>query len=157
MHAEDLISDFWKGPLNSYCIKAAIACQEVTMPFVSYFPPFLSIYTAEPHIPSSFNDEDNKSDQGYSDEDQPMSPEPYNSDKLSTPITEHQPTWLTTYNNDPFCHCQLQVAVGRTGLTCGEERCALGGHWRSWILSILVTLMTDTSTYWVPRTYGCDS
>jgi hypothetical protein len=90
MHAEDLISDFEKDPLT--VIRTAIACQKVTMPFVPYFPPFLCTFATEPCLPGSFDEEDNESDQGYSDEDQPMSPEPYNPDEPPTPTVEHQPT-----------------------------------------------------------------
>jgi hypothetical protein len=100
MHAEDLISDFEKDP--STVIKAAITCQEVTMPFVPYFPPFLSTYAAEPRLPGSLNmEEDNKSDQGYSDEEQPMSPEAYDLDKPPTPTIANPPTRLTAYDIDP--------------------------------------------------------
>jgi hypothetical protein len=100
MHAENLILDFKKNP--STVIKAAIAYQEVTMPFVPYFSPFLSIYATEPCLSRSFNDEDNESNQGYSDEDQPMSPELYDSDEPPTPTAEHQPNQLTAYNDDPY-------------------------------------------------------
>jgi hypothetical protein len=112
MHAEDLISDFEKDP--STVIKAAVACQEATMPFVPYFPPFLSTYAASTHIPGSLNieDDDNESDQGYSDEDQPMSPEPYSpgsrpptprppTPKPPTPTTEYQPSRLVEYDVYP--------------------------------------------------------
>jgi hypothetical protein len=101
MHAEDLISDFEKG--TSTVIKAAIACQEATMPFIPYFPPFLSTYAAEPHLSSSLDmEEDNESDQGYSDEDQPMSPEPYNPNEPPTPTTENPPSRLTAYDTNPY-------------------------------------------------------
>jgi hypothetical protein len=101
MHAENLISDFEKDA--STVIKAAITCQEATMPFVPYFPPFLSTYAASARIPSSLDikDDDDESDQGYSDEDQPMSPKLYDLDEPPTPTTEHQPTQLAAYKNDP--------------------------------------------------------
>jgi hypothetical protein len=100
MHAEDLILDFEKDP--SIVIKATIACQEATMPFAPYFPPFLSTYAAEPCLPSSLDmKEDNESDQGYSDENQPMSPEPYNLEEPPTPTTANPPTRLTAYNTSP--------------------------------------------------------
>jgi hypothetical protein len=108
MHAEDLISDFEKD--TSTVIKAAVACQEATMPFVPYFPPFLSTYAASARIPGSLDidmDEDNESDQGYSDEDQPMSPEPYSPDngpptpRPPTPTTEYKPSRLAAYDVDP--------------------------------------------------------
>jgi hypothetical protein len=101
MHAEDLISDFEKDP--SIVIKAAIACQEATMPFVPYFPPFLSTYAAEPCIPGSlYDDKDNESNQSYSDEDQPMSPEPYDPENPPTPTTANPPSRLTAYNTNPY-------------------------------------------------------
>jgi len=100
MHAEDLISDFKKDA--SIVIKAAVACQEVTMPFVPYFPPFLSTYAAEPHLPGSLDMEaDNESNQGYSDEDQPMSPEAYDPDEPPTPTTANPPSRLIAYDTDP--------------------------------------------------------
>ena len=107
MHAEDLISDFEKD--TSTVIKAAVACQEATMPLVPYFPPFLSIYAASTRLPGSLNieDDDNKSDQGYSDEDQPMSPEAYDpEDPLTptgppTPTAEDQPSRLIAYDIYP--------------------------------------------------------
>jgi hypothetical protein len=94
MHAEDLISDFEEG--TSTVVKAAVTCQEATMPFVPYFPPFLSTYAAEPRLPGSLDmEEDNESDQGYSDEDQPMSPEPYSPD--NGPPTPRPPTPTMEY------------------------------------------------------------
>jgi hypothetical protein len=112
MHAEDLISDFEKN--TSTVIKAAVACQEATMPFVPYFPPFLSTYAASTRIPGSLDieDDDNESDQGYSDEDQPMSPEAYDSEgpptplgpstpRPPTPTTEYRPSRLTAYDFYP--------------------------------------------------------
>jgi hypothetical protein len=100
MHAEDLISDFEKEP--STVIKATIACQEATMPFVLYFPPFLSTYAAEPCLPASLDmEEDDESNQGYSDKDQPMSPEPYDTDEPPTPTTANPPSRLTAYNIKP--------------------------------------------------------
>jgi hypothetical protein len=101
MHAEDLISDFEKD--TSTVIKAAVACQEATMPFIPYFPPFLSTYAASTHIPDSLDieDDDNESDQGYSDEDQPMSPEAYDPEGPLTPIgppTPRPPTPTTEYH-----------------------------------------------------------
>jgi hypothetical protein len=100
MHAEDLISDFEKD--TSTVIKAAVACQEATMPFVPYFPPFLSTYAAEPRLPGSLDmEEDNESNQGYSDEDQPMSPEAYDPDEPPTPTTANPPSRLTAYDIDP--------------------------------------------------------
>jgi len=106
MHAKDLILDFEKDTLT--VMKAAVACQESTMPFVPYFPPFLSTYAAEPHLPGSLDmEEDNESDQGYSNEDEPMSPEPYSpgngppTPRPPTPTMEHQPSQLTAYNIDP--------------------------------------------------------
>ena len=113
MHAEDLISDFEKD--TSTVIKAAIACQEATMPFVPYFPPFLSTYAASTRIPGSLDikEDDNESDQGYSDEDQPMSLEAYDLEgpltptrpptpRPPTPTTEQQPSRLAAYDSDPF-------------------------------------------------------
>ena len=70
MHAEDLISDFEKDTLT--VIRATVACQEATMPFIPYFPPFLSTYAARTRIPGSLDIdiiEDNESNQGYSDKD----------------------------------------------------------------------------------------
>jgi hypothetical protein len=101
MHTKDQISDFKKGA--STVINAAIACQEATMPLVPYFPPFLSTYAASTHIPSSLNirNDDNKSDQGYSDDKQPMLPELYKLDEPSTPITENQPSHLIAYDTYP--------------------------------------------------------
>jgi hypothetical protein len=100
MHAEDLILDFEEGTLT--VIKAAIACREATMPFVPYFPPFLSTYAAEPCLPGSLDmEEDNESDQGYSDENQPMSLEPYDPDEPPTPTTRNPPSRLTAYDIDP--------------------------------------------------------
>ena len=65
MHAKDLILDF-KTP----AIRTIAACQEITMPFVPYFLPFLSLYATGSCIPSALNNEDDdKSDQGYSDDD----------------------------------------------------------------------------------------
>jgi len=99
MHAKDLISDFEKD--TSTVIRAAVACQEVTMPFVPYFPPFLSTYAASTRIPGSLDidmDEDNESNQGYSDEDQPMSPEDY---EPPTPTIANPPSRLTAYDVDP--------------------------------------------------------
>ena len=97
MHAKDLISEF-----EAPAIKTIVACQEATMPFIPYFPLFLSAFATEPHLSGSFDEKDNESNQGYSDEDQPMSPEPYNLDKPSTPTAEHQSIWLTTYDNNPY-------------------------------------------------------
>jgi hypothetical protein len=112
MHAEDLILDFEKD--TSTVINAAVACQEVTMPFVPYFPPFLSTYAASTCIPGSLDieDDDNESDQGYSDEDQPMSPEAYDPEgpltptrpltpRPPTPTAEDQPSRLIAYNIYP--------------------------------------------------------
>jgi hypothetical protein len=100
MHAEDLISDFEKD--TSTVIKATVACQEATMPFIPYFPPFLSTYAAEPRLPGSLDmEEDNKSDQGYSDEDQPMSPEAYDPDEPPTLTTANPPSRLTAYDINP--------------------------------------------------------
>jgi hypothetical protein len=101
MHAEDLISDFEKGP--STAIKATVACQEATMPFIPYFSQFLSTYAAEPHLPSSLDmDEDNECNQGYSKEDQPMSPEAYDPEEPPTPTTANPPSRLTAYNISPY-------------------------------------------------------
>ena len=113
MHAEDLISDFEKDTLT--VIRAAVACQEATMPFIPYFPPFLSTYAARTRIPGSLDidiNEDNESNQGYSDEDQPMSPEPYSlssrpptprppTPRPPTPTTEYKPSRLAEYDFYP--------------------------------------------------------
>jgi hypothetical protein len=101
MHAKDLILDFEKD--TSTVIKAAVACQEATMPFVPYFLPFLSTYAASTRIPGSLDieDDDNESDQGYSDEDQPMSPEAYDLEGPLTPIgppTPRPPTPTMEYH-----------------------------------------------------------
>jgi len=102
MHAEDLISDFEQGSL---AIKVAIAYQKTTMPFIPYFPPFLSLYATSTQIPSSFNDDEE--DQGYSDDDQPMSPEPYDPEdepmqSPTTPLTPNAPTQLPIYDHDRY-------------------------------------------------------
>jgi hypothetical protein len=112
MHAEDLILDFEKDP--STVIKATVTCQEATMPFVPYFPPFLSTYAASTRIPGSLDieDDDNESNQGYSDEDQPMSPEAYDPEgpptplasstpRPPTPTTEYRPSRLAAYDFYP--------------------------------------------------------
>jgi hypothetical protein len=119
MHAEDLILDFKSAAPAA--LKAAVACQEKTMPF---FPSFLSLYATGLSIPGSLEEEDYNDDQGYSDEeeprpspispgasyrgpppsqedkdkDMPPSPEAYN----PTPLGSYAPSCLSTYDNNPY-------------------------------------------------------
>ena len=51
--------------------------------------------------------------------------------KSLCPIAPYPITSIGGAQVHTTCHCRLRVAVGRTGLMCGEERCALGRHWRS--------------------------